>query len=224
MATQAARVAIVTGSARGIGRACAHVFAQRGYAMALVDVLLPEMTRTRAEIEKMNRPCLSYQADVALHGRAREVVDDVIQRWGRVDVLVNDAGNAQPKGITELSEAEWNATIDLNLKSCFNWIQPIVPHMQAARYGRIISMSSLNTHSGGVTAAVSRFAYAAAKAGIIGMTRSLAKELGPDILVNCVCPGLIKTEVAGNAVIRDREHESLSALEVSQIAIRGNPG
>jgi NAD(P)-dependent dehydrogenase (short-subunit alcohol dehydrogenase family) len=125
MATQAARVAIVTGSARGIGRACAHALAQRGYAMALVDVLLPEMMRTRAEIEKMNRPCLSYQADVALHDRVREVVDYVIRRWGRVDVLVNNAGKAQPKGITELSEAEWNATIDLNLKSCFNWIQPL---------------------------------------------------------------------------------------------------
>ena len=165
----------------------------------------------------MGRPCLAYEADVTLHDRAREVVNDVIQHWRRVDVLINNAGRAQPKGITELSEAEWNATIDVNLKSCFNWIQPVVPHMLAARYGRIVSMSSLNAHSGGVTAAVSKFAYAAAKAGIIGMTRSLAKELGPHILVNCVCPGLIKTEVVGNAVIREREPELVKGIALRRV-------
>src|SRR5262249_25454086 len=217
MAMQNDRVAVVTGSARGIGRGCAHALAERGHAIVLVDVLAPEMARTRAEIENLGRPCLAYEADVALHARAREVVKDVIRQWGRVDVLVNNAGRPQPKGITEIAEAEWNATIDVNLKSCFNWIQPVVPHMRAARYGRIISMSSLNAHSGGVTAAVSKFAYAAAKAGIIGMTRALAKELGPDILVNCVCPGLIKTEVAGNAVIRDREPELIKGIALKRV-------
>jgi len=216
MATQDKRVAIVTGSARGIGRACAQALAARGCAIVLVDVLGPEMARTRAEIEQLS-PCLTYKADVALHYRAREVVDDVIRQWGRVDVLINNAGRAQPKGITELSEGEWNATIDVNLKSCFNWIQPVVPHMMRARYGRIVSMSSLNAHSGGVTAAVSKFAYAAAKAGIIGMTRSLAKELGPHILVNCVCPGLIKTEVVGNAVIRQREPELIKGIALKRV-------
>lgn len=81
MATQDGRVAIVTGSARGIGRACAHALAERGYAIVLVDVLAAEMARTRSEIEKMGRPCLAYEADVALHGRAREVVEDVMQSW-----------------------------------------------------------------------------------------------------------------------------------------------
>ncbi len=89
--------------------------------------------------------------------------------------------------------------------------------MQTAGYGRIVSMSSLNAHSGGVTAAVSKFAYAAAKAGIIGMTRSLAKELGPNIFVNCVCPGLIKTEVAGNAVIREREPELIKGIALKRV-------
>ena len=217
MAAQSDRVAIVTGSARGIGRGCAHALAQRGCALVLVDVLAAELARTRAEIEAIGRPCLVYEADVAMHARARAVVDDIIRQWGRIDVLVNNAGRAQPKGITELNEAEWDTTIDVNLKSCFNWIQPAVPHMRAARYGRIVSMSSLNAHSGGVTAAVSKFAYAAAKAGIIGMTRALAKELGPDILVNCVCPGLIKTEVAGNAVIRDRESELVKGIALRRV-------
>ena len=209
-------VSIVTGSARGIGRACALSLAARGHRIVLVDLLAPEMARTKTEIEALGRSCLAYHADVVSHARAMEVVADVVARWRRVDVLVNNAGKAQPKGITELNEAEWDATIDLNLKSCFNWIKPVVPHMQRARYGRIISMSSLNAHSGGVTAAVSKFAYAAAKAGIIGMTRSLAKELGPDILVNCVCPGLIKTEVAGNTVIRDREPELVKGIALKR--------
>ena len=92
-----------------------------------------------------------------------------------------------------------------------------MPHMLAARYGRVVSMSSLNAHSGGVTAAVSKFAYAAAKAGIIGMTRSLAKELGPHILANCVCPGSIKTEVVGNAVIRAREPELVKGIALRRV-------
>src|SRR5215471_18484280 len=116
MAAQDRRVAIVTGSARGIGRACAHALAERGYALVLVDVLAPEMARTRAEIEQMGSPCLAYEADVALHTRAREVVNDVIRHWGRIDALINNAGRAQPKGISELAEGEWNATIDVNLK------------------------------------------------------------------------------------------------------------
>jgi 3-oxoacyl-[acyl-carrier protein] reductase len=221
MAIEGGRVAIVTGSARGIGRACAHALAHRGHNIVLVDVLAPEMARTRAEIAAMGRSCLAYEADVAVYARAREVVGDVMRQWGRIDVLINNAGRAQPKGISELSEAEWNATIDVNLKSCFNWIQPVVAPMRAARYGRIVCMSSLNAHSGGVTAAVSKFAYAAAKAGIIGMTRSLAKELGPEILVNAVCPGLIKTEVGGNAVIRAREGELVKGIALKRV---GTPG
>jgi 3-oxoacyl-[acyl-carrier protein] reductase len=209
------RVAIVTGSARGIGRGCAHALARKGHAIAIVDLRVPEMAKTKAEIEAMGVPCLTFEADVSLHQRAAEIVAEVIARLGRIDVLVNNAGVSMPKGILEISEAEWDRTIDVDLKSCFNYIQAVAPHMLAARYGRIVSMSSLNAHSGGVTAAVSRFAYAAAKAGIIGMTRALAKELGPDIAVNCVCPGLIKTEV--NTVIRDREAELVKGVALKRV-------
>ena len=187
------RVAIVTGGARGIGRGCAHALAERGLAVALVDVLVAEMASTKAEIEGYGVPCLAFEADVADHDRAKEVAGSVLGAWGRVDVLVNNAGRPMPTGILDLSEEQWDTTIDVNLKSCFNYIQAVAPTMMEREYGRIVSMSSLNAHSGGVTAAVSKVAYAAAKAGIIGLTRSLAKELGPHIAVNCVCPGLIKT-------------------------------
>lgn len=217
MATEDRRVSLVTGSARGIGRGCAHALAGRGHAIVLVDLRVPEMARTRAEIEAMGVPCLSFEADVALHDRAREVVAEVMARFGRLDVLVNNAGRPMAKGILEISEAEWDQTIAVNLKSCFNWVQAVAPHMLAARYGRIVSMSSLNAHSGGVTAAVSRFSYAAAKAGIIGMTRALAKELGPDVAVNCVCPGLIRTEGLGSAGILAREAELIKGVALKRV-------
>jgi len=211
------RVAIVTGGARGIGRGCAHALAQRGIAVALVAVLVPEMARTRAEIETMGVPCLTFEADVADHANAKDVAAAVLDARGRIDILVNNAGRSMPVGILDITEAQWDATIDVNLKSCFNYIQAVAPAMLERRYGRIVSMSSLNAHSGGVTAAVSKFAYAAAKSGILGMTRALAKELGPHIAVNAVMPGLIKTEVAKNAVIAEREAELIKGVALNRV-------
>jgi 3-oxoacyl-[acyl-carrier protein] reductase len=200
------KVAIVTGGARGIGRACALALAKAGHAVALVDVLVPEMERTAAEIREIGRPALIFEADVALFDRAQAVAGEVRRNWGRVDFLLNDAGKAQPKGILEIEEAEFDRTIAINLKSCFNYIRAVAPIMLEQGGGRIASMSSLNAYSGGVTAAVSRFAYASAKAGILGMTRALAKELGPTILVNAICPGIIETEL-GNSLTRSRGPE-----------------
>ncbi len=200
------KVAIVTGGARGIGRACALALAKAGHAVALVDLLVPEMERTAAEIREIGRPALIFEADVALFDRAQAVAGEVRRNWGRVDFLLNDAGKAQPKGILEIEEAEFDRTIAINLKSCFNYIRAVAPIMLEQGGGRIASMSSLNAYSGGMTAAVSRFAYASAKAGILGMTRALAKELGPTILINAICPGIIETEL-GNSLTRNRGPE-----------------
>jgi 3-oxoacyl-[acyl-carrier protein] reductase len=200
------KVAIVTGGARGIGRGCAHALARAGFGIALVDLLVPEMARTAAEIRDLGQPALALQADVADHARARAVAAEVRERFGRVDFLLNDAGAAQPKGILDIEEAEFDRTIAINLKSCFNYIRAVAPIMLEQGGGRIASMSSLNAHTGGVTAAVSKFAYAAAKAGIIGMTRALAKELGPTILINAICPGIIETEL-GNSLTKTRGAE-----------------
>jgi len=191
--------------------------AKRGHAVALVDVLVPEMANTRTEIETMGVPCLTFEADVANHSRAKEVAASVLTTWGRIDVLVNNAGRSMPVGILDIAEDQWDATIDVNLKSCFNYVQAVAPAMLERKWGRIVSMSSLNARSGGVTAAVSKFAYAAAKAGILGLTRALAKELGPHIAVNAVCPGLIKTEITKNAVIRDREAELIDGIALNRV-------
>ncbi|MBW8814351.1 MAG: SDR family oxidoreductase [Caulobacterales bacterium] len=200
-------MALVTGGARGIGRACALGLARAGYAIALLDVLEPEMTATAGEIQALGVEVQTLVADVSQFEPAHRAVEQVVARWGRLDFLLNNAGRPMPKGILEITEAEFDATLAINLKSCFNYAHAAAPVMLAQGGGRIVNMSSLNAHSGGVTAAVSRFAYAAAKAGILGLTRALAKELGPDILVNAICPGLIRTELGGNAVIRERGAE-----------------
>src|SRR5260221_1120013 len=209
------KVAIVTGGARGIGRACALALARAGQAIALVDLLGTELERRVGEIREIGQKALVFEADVALFGRAQEIADEVRRQWGRVDFLLNDAGKAQPKGILEIEEAEFDRTIAINLKSCFNYIRAVAPIMLEQGGGRIASMSSLNAHSGGVTAAVSRFAYASAKAGILGMTRALAKELGPTILINAICPGIIETEL-GNTLTRSRGPE----IAATGIALR----
>src|SRR5204863_3999015 len=115
------KVAIVTGGARGIGRACAHALAKAGHAIALVDLLVPEMERTAGEIRALGREALVFEADVALHARAQEIATDVKRQFGRIDFLLNDAGKAMPKGILEVTEEEFDRTIAINLKSCFNY-------------------------------------------------------------------------------------------------------
>ena len=209
--------AIVTGGARGIGRACAHALARRGYDIALVDLRAPEMERTQGELAAMCREALRFEADVADFARAHDIVAEIHRVFGQIDVLVNNAGGPNPKGILEITEAEFDRTIAVNLKSCFNFIHAVAPIMLAQeKGGRIVSMSSLNALSGGVTSAVSKHSYAAAKAGILVLTRSLAKELGPKICLNAICPGVIKTEI-GNNLTRTREPELIKGISLARL-------
>jgi 3-oxoacyl-[acyl-carrier protein] reductase len=215
--TAANRTAIVTGGARGIGRGCALGLAEKGFDVALVDVLAPELARTADEITALGQRALTYERDVRDFAAAQDVANRVHGAWGRIDFLLNNAGRSMPKGVLEISEAEFDATIAINLKSCFNYIHAVAPVMlEQENGGRIASMSSLNAFTGGVTSAVSKFAYAAAKAGILGMTRALAKELGPKIAINAICPGVIKTEL-GNALTRAREPELIKGIALGRL-------
>jgi 3-oxoacyl-[acyl-carrier protein] reductase len=208
--------ALVTGGARGIGKACALALAARGLDVALVDVLADEIEITASAIRALGRRVLPYRGDVASFARAAEVVADVHAAWGRIDVLVNVAGRSMPAGITTITEDEWDQTIDVNLKSCFNYIHAVAPIMLAQGGGRIISTSSVSALSGGVTRAVSKFAYAAAKAGILGMTRALAKELGPSIAVNAICPGVIETELV-KGMVASRTQELVEGIALGRL-------
>lgn len=211
------RVAVVTGGGRGIGRGCALELADRGCDIALVDLIPEDLDRTRAEIEALGRRCLTFEADVQDHTLAKEIIAEVGGELGRIDILFNNAGRSMPTGIREISEEEFDSAIGINLKGVFNYIQPVVRLMDRQGSGRIINMSSVNAHTGGVTSAVSRFAYTSAKAGVLGLTKALAKELGPHILVNAICPGIIKTE-RSNDMIRAREEELVRGITL------GRPG
>jgi 3-oxoacyl-[acyl-carrier protein] reductase len=211
------KTALVTGGARGIGRACALALADAGFDITLVDLLEAEMAETAREIEARGVRTLTFKADVTDFARAHAIAGEVVAKWGQLDVLLNNAGAPQPKPILEISEAEFDRTIAINLKSCFNYIHAIAPFMMKQDAGgRIISISSINALSGGVTSAVSKHAYAAAKAGILGLTRSLAKELGPKVAVNAICPGIIATKLLGG-LLGDRKAELEAGIAMGRV-------
>jgi 3-oxoacyl-[acyl-carrier protein] reductase len=179
-----ARVAVVTGAARGIGRATAAALAKSGFRVGAVDVRGPELRETAALVREAGHEALALEGDVTSLATAQRLAGEVLAAWGRVDVLVNNAGISQPKGLLEITEEEWDLTIDTHLKGTFNWCKAVAPAMLAQRAGRIVNMSSVSAHTGAGTAAVSRSAYCAGKAGILGFTRGLAKELAPHVTVN----------------------------------------
>ena len=189
------RTAIVTGGARGIGRGIALSLARRGFALALADRLGTEMEATVAEVTAQGVEAMALCGDVVDHGWVQSAAASVLEKWGQVDVLVNNAGISQPKGLLDISEAEWDLTMDTNLKSQFSWCKAVATAMLKAGGGRIINISSVSANTGAGFSAVSRFAYCAAKAGVLGLTRGLAKELAPTITVNAICPGAIETEL-----------------------------
>jgi len=188
------RTAIVTGGARGIGRAIALALARQRFAVALIDLREAELAATAAEVSALGVEALPLPGDTASYQGARDQTAQILAEWGRIDVLVNNAAVPQTKRILEITEAEWDHGLDVNLKGYFNWSQAVAPAMLAAGAGRMINIASISANTGPSPQAVSRFAYSAAKAGVLGLTRGLARELAPKILVNAICPGSIETE------------------------------
>ena len=204
MATQDLPVAIVTGAARGIGLASATEMAKRGYRVALSDLGSAELEEATSALAALG-VAMSVPGDVSDHAAVQGLAAGVMARWGRIDVLVNNAGVSAPKPILEISEAEWDRTMAINLKGCFNWCKAVAPGMVERKRGRIINISSVSATTGGAPSAVSKFAYCASKAGILGLTRGLAKELAPYVSVNAVCPGSIETHLTRALIAAHRE-------------------
>jgi 3-oxoacyl-[acyl-carrier protein] reductase len=190
------QVAIVTGGARGIGRAIAEELARHGADIAVVDA--GDAATTVEAVGALGRTALAFKADVASFPDAQAITAEVIGRLGAVGILVNNAGVSQPKSILELTEAEWDRTVAVNLKSSFNWCKAVAQPMLQRGRGRIVVVSSMSAKHGGGTGAgaVSKACYAATKAGLLGLTRGLAKELAPAVTVNAICPGVIETAMA----------------------------
>jgi 3-oxoacyl-[acyl-carrier protein] reductase len=217
MSGLAVPVAVVTGAARGIGRATAVALARKGFAVALVDRREPELGETAARVTAAGGQALALAGDVSDYLATQRLAHTVYGVWGRVDVLVNNAGISQPKGLLEITEDEWDLTIATNLKGAFNWCKAVAPPMVAQKSGRIVSISSVSAHTGAGVAAVSKFAYCAAKAGILGMTRGLAKELAPHVLVNAICPGLIETDLTSGMIVREGVEALLRAIPLARL-------
>ncbi|MCW5622275.1 MAG: SDR family oxidoreductase [Burkholderiales bacterium] len=197
-------VSIVTGAARGIGFATALELAQKGHRLALVDVDQTTLAVAAQRIGAIDGQALALVGDVGDFDTVQHHAAQVLERFGRADVLVNNAGMSQPKPLLEISEAEWDRTIAVNLKSCFNWCKAIAPAMLQRGGGRIVNVSSVSAQTGGAPSAVSKFAYCASKAGVLGLTRGLAKELAPRITVNAVCPGSIETDMTAGLIAARR--------------------
>ena len=187
------KVALVTGAGRGIGKAIALRFAQEGANVAFTDLAVNEaVEETVKEIEALGVKAKAYASNAANFEETHEVVKQVVEDFGRIDVLVNNAGITKDGLMMRMSEAQWDAVINVNLKSAFNFIHAVTPIMAKQRSGSIINMSSVV----GVSGNAGQCNYSASKAGMIGLAKSIAKEMGPrGIRANCIAPGFIITEM-----------------------------
>jgi 3-oxoacyl-[acyl-carrier protein] reductase len=182
--------AIVTGAGQGIGRSIATKFAQEGADVAIVEMNPATGIETQREIEKLGRMALSLTVDVANPNQVQGMVKQVLSAWGKIDILVNNAGFDRGATLLKVKEEDWDAVLGVHLKGTLNCIQAVADHMMENRYGKIVNMSSI----WGKTGAISEISYSSAKAGLIGLTKSVARELGKyQINVNVVLPGLILT-------------------------------
>jgi 3-oxoacyl-[acyl-carrier protein] reductase len=152
------KVAIVTGGARGIGRAIGLALARHGFAVAATDLRAEDLERTAAEIRALGVEAMPLPGDAADHALAREQTAQILARWGRIDVLVNNAAMPQTKRILEITEADWDREMAVNLKGYFNWSQAVAPQMLKQGGGRMINISSVSANSGPSATGVSRFA------------------------------------------------------------------
>ncbi len=195
------RVAIVTGAARGLGRAVAERLYERGAAVA---VNVRDATRANALAASLGDRALAVPGDIAAQGAPDAIVRGTLDRFGRVDVLVNNAAFARSTRFPNLSAQEFRDALEVNLVAPFLFTKAVLPAMQAQHYGRIINISS---SAGRMVSTLGGAHYTASKAGLLGLTRASAKELGQfGITVNAVCPGMIDTELT-------REHASPELLE-----------
>ena len=187
------KVALVTGAARGIGKAIALKFASEGADVAFTDLVINEAAEeTVKEIEAFGHKVKAYASNAADFAQTQEVVDQIMADFGHIDILVNNAGITKDGLMLRMTEAQWDAVINVNLKSAFNFIHAVTPIMARQRGGSIINMSS----GVGVSGNAGQCNYSASKAGLIGLAKSIAKEMGPrGIRANCIAPGFIMSDM-----------------------------
>ena len=187
------KVAVVTGAARGIGKAIAMKFAQEGASVACTDLKADEnFQNTETELQALGVKAKGYTSNAADFEDTAKVVSEIVKDFGRIDVLVNNAGITRDGLMMRMSEQQWDMVINVNLKSAFNFIHAVTPIMMKQKNGSIINMASVV----GVSGNAGQANYSASKAGLIGLAKSIAKELGSrGIRANAIAPGFIITDM-----------------------------
>ena len=192
------RVAIVTGAARGLGRAAAARLYERGASIA---VNVRDIARAEEIAHSLGERAFPVPGDVAAMGKPEEIARKTLERFGRIDILVNNAAMAETTRFPDLTADEWREAIEVNMTAPFLLMKAVLPAMQAQQYGRIVNVSST---AGRQVSTLGGAHYTASKTGLIGLTRAAAKELGKfGIIVNAVCPGMIDTELTRESATPD---------------------
>lgn len=197
------KVAVVTGAARGIGKAIALKYASEGADVAFTDLVIDDnAAATEKEIAAFGVRAKGYASNAANYDETHAVVAEIMKDFGRIDILVNNAGITRDGLMMRMDEKQWDMVLTVNLKSAFNFIHAVTPIMARQRGGSIINMSSVV----GVSGNAGQCNYSASKAGMIGLAKSIAKEMGPrGIRANCIAPGFIITEMTGQLSDEVRE-------------------
>jgi 3-oxoacyl-[acyl-carrier protein] reductase len=197
------KIALVTGGSRGVGRSIALALAEAGANVAIVyRSSAAEAQQVVDEIAGSGRKAAAFQADVSDANLSKEIVDRVIAQFGTIDILVNNAGITKDTLLMRMSEEDWDSVISINLKSVFNFCKAAIRPMMSRRSGKIINITSIV----GITGNAGQTNYTASKAGIIGFTKSLAKELGSrNIQVNAVAPGFVETDMTAKLTEEQRK-------------------
>ncbi len=202
------RVALITGAGRGIGAQIARTLAAEHIDIAVVDYGEQAAAQeTLDALASMGVAVRYYQCDVSDFAATKAVADAVVRDFGKIDILINNAGVTADKLILRMDESDWDRVLNINLKGCFNMIKHVTPHMMRKRYGRIVSISSVV----GLMGNAGQANYAASKAGIIGLTKTVAKEFGArGITANAVAPGFIKTAMTD--ALSDEQKQAMHKL------------
>ena len=201
------KIAVITGASRGIGAAIAKKMAENGATVIInYQGSVQAAQALEAEIRENGGKAVTYKCDVSDFDKCEKFIGDVVKEYGRIDILVNNAGITRDGLLMGMKEEDFDKVINVNLKGTYNVTKNVIPYMMKQKYGKIINISSVV----GVSGNAGQANYAASKAGIIGFTKSVAKELASrNILANCVAPGFIKTDMTD--VLSDSVKESINS-------------